>query len=141
MKKTKYLPAATLGLLLVASILGNLVFYHRYKKAQNDNPNIQTQRIVDELRKTISLPNETPSVLTVVDKSKLADSEIAKDAQNGDKILLFQKAGQVVVYRPSSHKLINMLSLNHSSKQQDGTKAQAPASQLEDKTAQDNQTQ
>lgn len=118
MKKPKNIIIAALGLLILASLAANVVLYSKYTKVQNDNPNIQTQRIIDELGKTIALPDETPSVLTVVDKSKLADSEIAKKAQNGDKILLFQKAGQVVVYRPSTHKLINILNLSRDGKAQ-----------------------
>jgi hypothetical protein len=114
MKRIKSLGTLVVGLLLLASVATNVVLYIRYEHAQNNNPDIQTQRIVDDLKKTTSIPNETPSVLTVVDKSKLTDSEIARSAQNGDKILLFQKAGKVIIYRPSTHKLINILTLNTS---------------------------
>jgi hypothetical protein len=110
-----------IAVLLLASIGFNIFYYHKYQGAQNKNPDVQTQRIVDDLKKSTSIPNETPSVLTVVDKSKLTDSAIAKNAENGDKILLFQKAGEVIIYRPSTHKLINILSLTSQSSSNQGT--------------------
>jgi hypothetical protein len=111
MKKVK-ISTLLLVLVIVVSAAGNFYLYHRYKDAQNKDPNIQTQRIVDSLKKTTDVPNETPSVLTVVDKSKLTDSQIAQKAENGDKILLFQKAGEVYIYRPSTDKLINILNIS-----------------------------
>lgn len=113
------------GILLLLSVAGNAYFYFQYRNAQNDNPNIQTERIVENLKQITNVPDETPSVLTVVDKSKLADSQIAQNAENGDKIVIFQKAGQVYIYRPSSNKLINILSLSANASNENGTSNEA----------------
>jgi len=125
MKGLKGKSLIVLVIILLASIAGNMYLYGRYKKAENANPDIQTQKIVNELKSITALPDETPSVLTVVDKSKLTDSAIAKNAENGDKILLFQKAGKVYIYRPSSHKLVNILNL--SGKAGNPSQTQTPA--------------
>jgi hypothetical protein len=111
MKRLKNPLIIIVAVAILASLTANAVLYTKYKKAQDNNPDVQTSRIVAELEKSIDLPNEQPSVLTVVDKSKLTDSEIAKKAENGDKILLFQKAGQVIIYRPETKKLVNILNL------------------------------
>lgn len=111
MKKIKT-STLVIVVLLAVSVVANVYFYTRYKNAENKDPNVQTERIVASLKKTTDVPNETPSVLTVVDKSKLADSQIAEKAENGDKILLFQKAGEVYIYRPSTDKLINILNIS-----------------------------
>lgn len=111
MKKSKKLLKIGIPLLFVVIIAGNVYFYLQYKDARDNDPNVQTQQIVDSLKRTVDVPNETPSVLTVVDKSKLKDSQIAQKSENGDKILLFQKAGQVYIYRPSTDKLVNILTI------------------------------
>lgn len=115
-KSTKMLGLIIAGLFLV-SLISNGYFYLKYKHARDSDPNIQTQQIVASLQRTVDVPDETPSVLTVVDKSKLKDSQIAEKAENGDKILLFQKAGEVYIYRPSTDKLINILNITNSASQ------------------------
>jgi hypothetical protein len=112
MKIAKHKTTTLVLVLLLLSTAGNIYLYKRYTAAENKNPDIQTERIVKDLQAITTVPDETPSVLTVVDKSKLSDSTIAKNADNGDKILLFQKASKVYIYRPSSKKLITILSLN-----------------------------
>jgi hypothetical protein len=111
MKKSNKTLKILACILFVVVIAGNVYFYLLYKNARDSDPNVQTEQIVSSLKRTVDVPNETPSVLTVVDKSKLKDSQIAQKSENGDKILLFQKAGQVYIYRPSTDKLINILSI------------------------------
>lgn len=98
--------------LLVVAIASNIFLYVKYRQAQNNNPEIQTNRIVKEIRQMTTLPDETPSVVTVVDKDKLSNPALAKGAENGDKILMFPNEGKVIVYRPSTHKLINIFNLS-----------------------------
>lgn len=102
---------AAISVVLLASVVANIVLLRKYQQARDSNPSNQTQQIVSELRKSTALPDEEPSVLTVVDKAKLSNAELAKSSENGDKILLFQKAGKAVIYRPSTKKLITILNL------------------------------
>lgn len=72
-----------------------------------DNLNSVTtiQRLV---RRHFVLPiDETPALATVTDKAKLTTKFLQK-AENGDKILIYQKAGRVIIYRPSIDRIIDV---------------------------------
>ena len=75
--------------------------------ADKDNLNSVTtiQRLV---RRHFVLPiDETPALATVTDKAKLTTKFLQK-AENGDKILIYQKAGRVIIYRPSIDRIIDV---------------------------------
>lgn len=57
--------------------------------------------------KLMQLPDETPTVATVQDASKLKGQDFFKDAKNGDKVLIFTSAKKAVIYRESDNKIIN----------------------------------
>jgi hypothetical protein len=62
--------------------------------------------IVQKAGEHILLPDEEPALLTVTDKSKIQGQNVLKKAENGDKALVYSKAGLIVVYRPSVDKLV-----------------------------------
>lgn len=66
--------------------------------------------LVTEVSKLIALPQgETPSLATVTGVEKLRSQEFYKDALDGDKVLIYQKAHMAYLYRPSTNKLINVM--------------------------------
>lgn len=69
-----------------------------------DNASQESQDIVNKVGKLIVLPSQTPKIATVSDKSKLPNQAFFKDAQNGDKVLIYQD--EAILYRPSLNKLI-----------------------------------
>ena len=52
--------------------------------------------------------DETPTIATIADKDKLKDQPFFSKAENGDKILAFNKAMLAILYRPSVNKIINV---------------------------------
>lgn len=52
--------------------------------------------------------DENPALLTVTDKSKVT-SRLAEKVQNGDKLLIYQKNQQAIIYRPSINKIIGVV--------------------------------
>jgi hypothetical protein len=73
----------------------------------------ETQQIVAEAGKLVDLPTgETPTLATVNDASKLKNQVFFADSQNGDKVLIYSKAGKAVLYRPSINKVIEFSSVN-----------------------------
>lgn len=64
--------------------------------------------------KFYELPNETPQLATVTDLEKLQGQPFFVDAQNGDKVLVFPIASKVILYRPSSKKIINFSNITPS---------------------------
>lgn len=117
---------AVLVLLVVGLGITSAVLYKKYQDVKR-NPDTAAQENVQELTnkvsKLISLPEETPTVAVVQDKDKLKDQPFFKDAQNGDKVLIFTAAKQAIIYRESTNKLINVgpISLEQPSTNSSGT--------------------
>lgn len=63
----------------------------------------------NQVAKVVDLPsNETPTVATVTDVKKLQNQAFFAKAQNGDKVLMFAQAKQVILYRPASQKIVQI---------------------------------
>lgn len=123
MKKPQERPKATrkkiffigfiLLLLIVGAVLG-FYFFDQYQKGNlfsNSGQNAQAKenkKVIARVGKLIKLPNETPSVATVSDITKLQNQTLFQNAQNGDKVLIFNKAKRAIVYRPSENLIIEI---------------------------------
>lgn len=95
------------SLFALASAFGLL--WLRYQKvAYKQQPRADTARLIESIGKLIALPDEQANLATVVDKTKLGDAQLARDAQNGDQLLIFSEARRVILYRPSTQKVIDM---------------------------------
>ncbi len=68
----------------------------------------QTDDLIAKVGKLMSLPTgETPTVADVSDASAAKkQSAFFNNAQNGDKVLMYVKAGEAILYRPSTNKII-----------------------------------
>lgn len=63
--------------------------------------------LIARVGQLVELPQgETPSMATVSDASKLHNQAFFAHAQNGDKVLVYAKAGRAILYRPSTNKVI-----------------------------------
>lgn len=101
--------------LLALAAAPSYYFYREYKRAQLQltNPSKAAQIEVDEtikkIGKLIVLPaEEVPSFATVSDASKLQNQDFFKNAQNGDKVLIYSKAKKAILYRPSENRLVDV---------------------------------
>lgn len=68
----------------------------------------QTDATISAVGKLMQLPTgETPTIATVSNASQAKqESSFFANAQNGDKVLLYVKAGIAVLYRPSTNRII-----------------------------------
>ena len=57
------------------------------------------KEIVDKVSKLIELPEETPTIASITDKTKLQDQPFFARSQNGDKVLIFQASKEAIIYR------------------------------------------
>jgi hypothetical protein len=103
-------------ILLVLALIGLSVLGYGYIHTKNEltklkNPSTagktETQSLIDKVGKLVQLPSgETPTLATVNDATKLKNQAFFASAQNGDKVLIYSKAGKAVLYRPSTNKII-----------------------------------
>lgn len=108
------------GLIVVAIVGAAFYFFFEYQKAQNlltTQTNVldeqkakkENESLVRIISKLAVLPtNETPTVATVSDKSKLAGQLFFEKSENGDKVLIYPSNKVAVLYRPSIGKIINL---------------------------------
>lgn len=103
-------------LFILLGLAGTTVyFYLQYQKVKR-NPNIIAQQeiksVVSVIGKYMDLPSdEEPTLATVTDKEKLKDQPFFKNAQNGDKVLIYPKAAKAILFRPSTGRVIEFAPL------------------------------
>lgn len=111
MKSKKFsLSKLLIILLLLAPSATAVYYYQKNKEARKDPAVAQKQEIEDlvaKVKKIMLVPDETPTLATVEDKEKLKDQPFFKDAENGDKILIFTAAKKAIIYRPNDNRVIN----------------------------------
>ena len=73
----------------------------------------EANALVAKVSKLMDLPtDETPTIATVTDVSIVKDQPFFAKAQNGDKVLIYQKAGKAILYRESENKIIEVGAVN-----------------------------
>jgi hypothetical protein len=74
----------------------------------------QQQELMNKIGDLIELPkNETPTIADVTDVEQARkQDQFYQDAQNGDKVLFYVKAGKAILYRPSTKKVITTAPIN-----------------------------
>jgi hypothetical protein len=73
----------------------------------------EANAIVAKVSKLMVLPtDETPTIATVTDVNAVKEQPFFAQAQNGDKVLIYQKAGKAILYRESENKIIEVGAVN-----------------------------
>lgn len=103
------------GLILVVIILVAIVTPVRTKILSLVNPQTKTSqakeidKLLHDVGKIVLLPSdETPTVATVSDITKLEDQPFFRNAKNGDKVIIYAGIRKAILYRPSLKKVIEM---------------------------------
>ncbi len=111
-----------IGFLVISLFVGVIgaggYFYFKYQQIKN-NPNIvaqeETKYVTGQIGKFVDVPtDEQPSLATITDISKLKDQPFFKNAKNGDKLIVYNKAQKAILYRPSENKIIDFTLVNTS---------------------------
>lgn len=94
------------GFVIAAALAGWLWWRHRQPAAAGKTG---MQTAVARVGKLMFLPTgETPTYGTVSDATKLTNQTFFAHAQNGDQILIYEKARLTILYRPSVNKIVNV---------------------------------
>ncbi len=73
----------------------------------------EVDQLLGDLGKLISLPtDEQPTVATVSDASKLKEQSFFKNAQNGDKVVIYTTARKAILYRPAENRIVEVGAVN-----------------------------
>jgi hypothetical protein len=103
---------------IVVVVFGALAFFAynyldtRNKLVQLQGGDTETQQLVNKITQYLELPQETPTLATISEASKVQDQAFFKNAQTGDKVLIYPEAGRALLYRPSSGKVIEYSRVN-----------------------------
>ena len=99
----------------LSGMAGFFYFQSHSLKAQKNKPELEIY--LEKLRAVVVLPEgEEPTLATVSDKEKLKDQPFFASAENGDKVLLFSQAQKIILFRPSSGKIVEVASLSKGEK-------------------------
>lgn len=99
-----------LVLLLLTTGVSALLFI-KYQRALGSNPSEERQQIISKIEHVVLLPNEDPSLSTVVDSTKFTNQTLRDRAKNGDKLLIYAEAKRLVIYRPATQKVVDLLTI------------------------------
>ena len=111
------LPQIVGVIILVAAIGAAGFFFIKYQNeksraaqllgANTESPE-EVRKLIETVGKLIELPKgEDPTVATVSNREQLANQAFFSKAQNGDKVLVYNKARIAVLFRPTTGKIIN----------------------------------
>jgi hypothetical protein len=124
-KKSKSKLGITLLFLIVLALIAGALFLlndrNKLKKEVNKLAS-QSQvtapdeaaQLNSEVRKLVELSTtEVPSVATVADADKLKQQSTGfENAQKGDKLLIYTQLKEIVVYRPSTKKVVSIVQIS-----------------------------
>lgn len=115
-KTSPLLPIVTAACLLLCLGLGYAYWrassdVARLKNDPSHRASAEAAQLLAAIGKHMVLPQEKPTIATVEDTHKLQDQLFFKDAQNGDKVLLYAKSKKAILYRPSIGKVIEVAHL------------------------------
>jgi hypothetical protein len=107
-----------IGVLIFLLIIGGGLYqYHKNNigalgSAQGTDASDVGDLIAQVGEKMVLPTGETPTLATVSDVTKLQDQPFFKNAQNGDKVLIYGNAKLAIMYRPSIHKIVAVAPVN-----------------------------
>ena len=106
-------------LILAGSLGSTYYFYTKYQTASRmlKDPSAasaaEVKNVTTKLSRLMQLPEgEDPTVATVLDKDKIKDQPFFAKAENGDKVVIYTKAGKAILYRMSENKIIDVAPIN-----------------------------
>lgn len=102
-----------LSAFLCLAVLVAVYFAYQYAFTPEALKRREIEKWTGIIGKSIALPQgETPTIATVTNKNKLDDQPFFKQVENGDKILIYPRARQAILYRPSIGKVLDMTGLD-----------------------------
>lgn len=99
------------GFIFIGTATSAAYFYWQYRQLSKNQVTSEKEiaQMVETVGKLMELPaDESPNLATVTDIEKIKDQPFFARSQNGDKVLFYLKWGKAIMYRPSTHKIIDV---------------------------------
>ncbi len=111
------IPILVMGVLLLGALgFGGYLFRQnrQLKTASNTNADKANAELVTQVDKIFELPKDEQPVIALVSDEATFKKEypVFTSAKQGDDLLLYEKAGQAILYRPSAKKVIGTASFS-----------------------------
>jgi len=101
---------AIVGLVIIVALaVLSWFLFDKYQQALRSNPQTETSALMQRIGQVIALPPEQPTIATVLDRQKLSNKALADKAQNNDKLIIFPQAKRIILYRPDTQRVVDML--------------------------------
>ena len=115
MFQLKNLKILLVVLIAVGSTGAAFYFYSQYQTIKK-NPDLvykgEDKKTIESISRYMELPQgEEPSIATILDITKLKDQKFFENAQNGDKIIIYNLARKAILWRPTTNKIIEVAPL------------------------------
>lgn len=100
-------------LFIIACVaVGLAVYFYIQYRASVAFQKKEADSVIVQVGKLMVLPQETPTLATVTDTTKLSAQPFFQNAKTGDKVLIYSKTKRAILYRPSVNKIIEIGSLS-----------------------------
>jgi hypothetical protein len=101
------------GIVLLAAVGVAIYFYLQYQKTQDQltrsTQSNEQAALIGEVGKLIVLPSgEQPTIASVSDVNRLKGQPFFVHARNGDKVLIYTKAQEAILYDPVANKIVEV---------------------------------
>lgn len=102
-------------IVIIILLLLSLFLFVQYKQAQHklaavNNPAASTKQVQSTISQVAKIavlpPGETPTVATVVHASQLKNQNFFANSKDGDKVLIYSKQKEAILYRPSTNQIV-----------------------------------
>ncbi len=103
-----------IGAVIILVLVSGGYYFGSSKQAANNTEALIAKEATDLVSRVgliMELPAEIPAVATIIDEAKVRNEPFFVGTKNGDKILVFVQSQKLVIYRPSTNKIINSTTL------------------------------
>ena len=125
--KQKLILSSVIGFIIALSVGTSVYYYRQYTEVKKllADPTAASQQevksIIAKIGTFMVLPtDEDPCIATVLDVEKLKEQPFFAKAVNGDKVVIYTKAGKAILYRPSENKIIEVMPISLTQPEGDG---------------------
>lgn len=108
-RRTKIIIAALI-ILCLGGVGSGVFFFIQYSQVQAKSN--QKEDLTKRISALVVLPHDSSTLVTVADKTKLQNKQLADKVHNGDVLMILAKSQRLIIYRPSDNKIVDMLSFS-----------------------------